>query len=274
MVFIAAASAGVWLALRTAKAYTGYRRQFTNTAQHGLREFFLFVDPAKLWIAQLWVCAGVGAIVWLLSRATGVTIAVMVLVLILPRFGLVALRRSRLARFERQLPDFLMSLAAALRAGSGLQIAVRHIVQQSPIPLAQEMGLMLQEQRMGLSFDEALLMLGRRVPGEGTALMVSALRVALHSGGNLSETLEKTAATLRSRLYMQGRIQALTSQGRMQAWVMALLPLLLAVVLDQLDPEAMALLWHTPMGWATLAVILLLEVCGMLLIRRIVAIDV
>jgi len=136
------------------------------------------------------------------------------------------------------------------------------------------MGLMLQEQRMGLSFDEALLMLGRRVPGEGTALMVSALRVALHSGGNLSETLEKTAATLRSRLYMQGRIQALTSQGRMQAWVMALLPLLLAVVLDQLDPEAMALLWHTPMGWATLAVILLLEVCGMLLIRRIVAIDV
>ncbi len=133
---------------------------------------------------------------------------------------------------------------------------------------------MLQEQRMGLSFEAALSNLGARLPSQGTALVVSALRVAMHSGGNLSETLERIASTLRARLYMQGRIRALTSQGRMQAWVMAALPLLLALVLDYLDPDAMALLWHTPMGWAVMAVVLLLETGGMLLIRRIVAIDV
>ena len=198
----------------------------------------------------------------------------MVLVLVLPRFGLASLRRRRIRRFERQLPDFLMSLAAALRAGSGLQVAVRQIVLQSPAPLSQEMGLMLQEQRMGLSFDAAINNLGARMPGQGTALVVSALRVAMQSGGNLSETLERIAATLRARLYMQGRIQALTSQGRMQAWVMAALPLLLALVLDYLDPDSMALLWHTPPGWAVIGVVLLLEGCGLLLIRRIVAIDV
>ena len=274
LVFVAGASLGGWLLLHAWAAYAGYRRQFTDTAQHGLREFFLFVDPAQLWAAQLWVCAGLGLLAWLLSRSAGVAVGSMVLVLALPRFGLAGLRRRRLGRFERQLPDFLMSLAAAPRGGSGLHVAVRQIVQQSSAPLSQEMGLMLQEQRMGLSFDAALSNLGARLPGQGTALVVSALRVAMHSGGNLSETLERIAATLRARLYMQGRIQALTSQGRMQAWVMAALPLLLALVLDYLDPAAMALLWHTPMGWAVMGVVLLLETCGLLLIRRIVAIDV
>lgn len=274
LVFVAGAALGGWLLLRAWTAYARYRRRFTDTAAHGLREFFLFVDPAQLWRAQMWGCAVLGVLTGLLSGAPVAGVAAMLMVLALPRAALAGFRRRRLERFERQLPDFLMALAAVLRAGSGLQVAVRQIVQQSPAPLAQEMSLMLQEQRMGLSFDEALSHLAQRLPGQSTALLVSALRVATHSGGNLSETLERIAATLRARLYMQGRIRALTSQGRMQAWVMAALPLLLAVVLDALDPDAMALLWHTPMGWAVLGIVLLLEGSGLLLIRRIVAIDV
>ena len=82
------------------------------------------------------------------------------------------------------------------------------------------------------------------------------------------------SVTLRARLHLQGRIQALTAQGRMQAWVVACLPPLLALVLDRLEPEAMAALWHTPLGWSVLAAIVVLESLGIYLIRRIVAIDV
>lgn len=274
LVFVTGATLGSWLLLRGWRAYTQYRQQFTETARHGLSEFFLFVDPSQLWAAQLWGCVGLGLMLWALSQRPEVAVASVILALLAPRFALVNLRRRRQERLERQLPDFLMALAAVLRAGSGLQLALRQIVRQSPEPLAQEMGLMLQEQRMGLSFDAALAQLGQRLPTTSVALMVSALRVATHSGGNLSEALERIAATLRASLYMQGRIRALTSQGRMQAWVMAALPLLLALVLEYLDPDAMALLWHTPMGWAVMAIILLLEGGGLLLIRRIVAIDV
>lgn len=133
---------------------------------------------------------------------------------------------------------------------------------------------MLREQRMGVSFEQALHNLHARMPGEGAGLVVSSLNIALHNGGNLAETLERIAMTLRARTRLRARVDALTSQGRLQAWIMACLPLALALVLDQLDPETMALLWHTPTGWAVLAVVALLEVAGIMLIRRIVDIQV
>ncbi len=133
---------------------------------------------------------------------------------------------------------------------------------------------MLREQRMGVSFEHALSNLYRRVPTESLSLIVSALNIAAQSGGNLAETLERISATLRMRLHLLGRVRALTSQGRMQAWVMASLPPGLAFVLHWLDPDAMAALWYTPAGWLVLLVIVVLEATGIFVIRRIVQIDV
>lgn len=133
---------------------------------------------------------------------------------------------------------------------------------------------MLREQRMGVSFEQALNNLYQRVPTESLSLIVSALNIAAQSGGNLAENLERISTTLRMRLHLLGRVRALTSQGRMQAWVMASLPLALAFVLHWLDPESMSALWHTPAGWAVLFLIVVLEASGIFFIRRIVQIDV
>ena len=103
---------------------------------------------------------------------------------------------------------------------------------------------------------------------------MSAVRIATETGGSLAETLERTAHTIRSRLQMEGKIRALTAQGKLQAWVVGLLPLVLMMVLNKMEPEAMSLMWNTRIGWATLVVIGLLEVMGIYVIRKIVAIDV
>jgi tight adherence protein B len=132
----------------------------------------------------------------------------------------------------------------------------------------------LREQRLGVSLEQSLNNLARRMPTQTTTLVVSAMRIASDTGGGLAETLERTAETIRSRLQLEGKIDALTSQGKMQAWVVGSLPLLLMVVLNKMDPESMGMLWHTPMGWATLAVIALLEIMGVYLIRKITSIDV
>ncbi|HCN71523.1 MAG TPA: pilus assembly protein, partial [Pusillimonas sp.] len=162
----------------------------------------------------------------------------------------------------------------ALRAGAGLQSALQTIVTQSPAPIAQELGLVLKEQRVGVSLEHALSGLRQRMPGEGTQLLVSALIIALHTGGNLAETLERIGHTLRARLHLLGRIDALTAQGRMQAWVMAGLPVLLGLVLTALEPDAMQVLWHTPLGWGVLTLVGVLEISGIFLIRKIVRIQV
>ncbi|OXR49509.1 MULTISPECIES: type II secretion system F family protein [unclassified Pusillimonas] len=257
-----------------AVAYGRYRAIFTDQADVRLAEVFLFLDARQLWALNVAFCAAVVLLVGLMSANV-----VLALMLGLGALGVPPLlarrtRQRRLAKFDAQLPDLLLALAGALRAGSGMQTALRQVVSGFAPPLSQELGLMLREQRMGRAFDEALSGLSMRMPTESTRLVVSALTIATHNGGNLAETLERIAFTLRSRLHLLGRIDALTAQGRMQAWVMAGLPLLLAVALHYLEPQAMAQLWESALGWTLIATVLVLEVAGVLLIRRIVNIEV
>ena len=129
------------------------------------------------------------------------------------------------------------------------------------------------EQRLGIPWDEALARLEQRVPSEATALTAAALRIATRSGGNLAEALDRIADTLRARSQLQARLRALTSQGRMQAWIVGALPVLLLAVLYLLEPAIMNLLWRTPAGWGVLALLAALETAGVVLIRRIARID-
>lgn len=265
----------VWLVQAGLKhAYASYRASFTDQAQIQLSEVFLFLDPVQLWFLTVFMSAGLGTMAYGLMQSIALALFVAGLALFCPPWLMRWLRQRRATQFENQLPDLLLSLAGALRAGAGLQSALHTIVAQSPAPLAQELGLVLKEQRVGVPLEHALSSLRQRMPGEGTQLLVSALTIAMHTGGNLAETLERIGHTLRARLHLLGRIDALTAQGRMQAWVMAGLPVLLGMVLTGLEPGAMQVLWHTPIGWGVLIVVGVLETSGIFLIRKIVRIQV
>lgn len=273
-IVIVAAILSWFLQRYASQIYARYRNAFKKEASVRLSEFFLFLDPAQLWFVNLMVCGFIVVLIYLLSGSAWLSAAAGALTVAAPQYSINQLKRRRLQRFDEQLPDLLQALAGALRAGSGVQAALRHIVAQSPVPLAQEFGLVLREQRMGVSLEQALAGLYRRMPTEGTGLVVSSLKIATQSGGSLAETLERIAATLRARLHLLGRVRALTSQGRMQAWVMACLPVVLGLILNQLDPDSMRVLWQTPLGWTILAVIAGLELVGIFFIRRIVNIQV
>lgn len=274
-VFAASAGLLAWFAIDFAvTAATRYRETFTRQAHFHLSDMFLFVDPGKLLLANVAVM-GIGALVVLaITGSTVFSIAAFLLLGFLPHLLFARMRKRRLARFEQQLPDALMMLAGGLRAGVSLSTAIQQLVAESRPPLSQEFSLMLREQRLGVSLEDSLGHLARRVPTPTVTLVVSAMRIASETGGGLAETLERTAATIRSAFQIEGKIDALTAQGKLQAWVVGALPLLLMAVLNRMEPEAMGMLWHTQVGWATLVVIGFLEGMGIYLIRRIVAIDV
>ncbi len=256
------------------KRYLTVRKTFEYRAGQGFAEMFLFLDAGQVWTAGAIISLAAGLLSFLLTSSPVVALSVWLAALFLPQAVLRHLRSKRLIRLERQLPDLLLSLAGALRAGVGVQSALKLATQNMPQPLAQELGLIQREQRMGVSLDQALEHFGERLASEGASLVVSALRISMHTGGNLAETLETLAGTLRARLHLKGRINALTAQGRMQSWVMALLPPGLAWALWWLDPDAMHKLWTTPAGWAVLGLVVVLEVVGMAFVRRIVTINV
>lgn len=105
-------------------------------------------------------------------------------------------------------------------------------------------------------------------------MLTTALRINREVGGNLAETIESLADTLRRKSTMEGKIESLTAQGRLQGIVMTGLPILLGMLLNFLEPEAMSKLWTTGVGWMVLAVIIGMEAAGYVIIRKITSIDV
>jgi tight adherence protein B len=273
---IAAAAASLaWLGAHAGAGALGrYRAAFTERTRFQAQEFFLFVDGRHLFVANIAVMLLGAASAWLVTGTAIVALPVFFALALLPRLLYAAMRSRRRQKFEQQLPDALMMLSGGLRAGVGLNAAMQQLVSEAHPPLAQEFMLMLREQRLGVTLEQSLNNLARRMPTQTTVLVVSAMRIAGDTGGGLAETLERTAHTIRSRLQMEGKIAALTAQGKLQAWVVSLLPVLLMLVLDRMEPEAMHYLWHTRLGWATLSAIALLEAMGVYVIRRIIAIDV
>lgn len=251
-----------------------YRALFTETARIEMGELFLFFDAERVWGANLLLAGAVALFTGVMMQSPWAGLMAGAGWLVVPRHAVRWLKRRRLRRFDAQLPDALLSLAGALAAGASLQSALTLVVAESPSPLAQEVGLMLREQRFGVSLDDALSHLDARVPTEAAHLVVAALRIAADTGGNLAETLGRIAHTLRARLQIESRIQVMTSQGRLQARVVGGLPPLLVIVLYQLEPDAMRQLWTTAAGGAVLSVVVSLELAGLWLIRRIVGIDV
>ncbi len=256
------------------KGLARYREQFTEQANVRLREMFLFMDPQRLYAMQLGLMLLSAAVAWVVSESWPVVLAVLVLALVLPRFVLRYMRRRRLDSIEQQLPDALLIVAGGLRAGTSLSSALQQFVKESRPPITQEFSLVLREQRLGVSLDQALSSLDSRVPLQGMTLAVSAMRIASETGGGLAEALERTSETLRAKLAMEGKIRALTSQGKLQAIVVGLLPVVLILALLRMEPVDMGKLFTTQIGWAVLVIVAILEILGVLLIRKIVAIDV
>lgn len=256
------------------KLLAAYRTRFTRDTHHGLRDLFLFADPARLYAINLAILVLAAMAAWLVTHSLVLALAVAVLLALAPRLVFGLLRRRRIERIEAQLPDALLMIAGGAKAGLSLVSAVRQVSAELAPPLSQEFRLMQHEQRLGVTLDDSLENLAHRVPVSSIKLMVSAMRIANETGGGLAETLERTAATLRAQHAMELKIRALTAQGKLQAWVVGLLPLFLLWVLTQMEPEAMALLCTTRMGWGVLVAVAVMEFFGVMLIRRIVAIDV
>lgn len=228
----------VWsLASLVSRGMERYRRLFTERAHVDLRELFLFIDPARLYMLNVALILLLGALTWGLTGNALPALLVAAATAFGPRVVLRWLRRRRIEKLEQQLPDALQMLSGGLKAGVSLSQAVQQLVLEASAPISQEFDLVLREQRLGVSLDDALENLRQRVPLQSVTLTVSAMRIATETGGQLAETLERAAQTLRQKLAMEGKIRALTSQGKLQAWVVGALPLFLMLVLNKMEPD-------------------------------------
>jgi len=254
--------------------YGAYRRRFTDEARNQLEGAFVFIDPERVLLLTVFGAVVVPPVLWLLTGQILLPAVVAVLAIVLPSVAYALIHRRRRAQIVLQLPDVLLMLGSSLRAGTSLQIGLDLAIRETPAPLSQELAVVMREQRLGMALEEALDTMARRLKLEEVDLVVTALTIARDIGGNLAETLDRLAGTLRTKAMIEGKIRSLTSQGKLQGMVVGALPVGMAFVLSAMEPEAMQPLFHTWWGWAVVAVIGVLELVGFLMIRKIVNIDV
>lgn len=251
-----------------------YRETFTEQASFSLADMFLFLDTRNLWNINMAAFVAVPILLWFATHNIVLVIVALALLAILPKKLYAWLRQRRIDKIQQQLPDGLMMVAGSMRAGLGFSSALESLARDTDPPLAQEFALVLREQRMGVKLEEALVHFNKRVPVQDVTLFVSAVGISREVGGNLAESLASLADTLRRRLIMEGKVKALTAQGRLQGIVMALMPVGLISFLSLAYPTTMHDLYHTPLGWGIIGIAVVMEYLGYRMSLKIVTIDI
>jgi tight adherence protein B len=235
-------------------------------------------------ILQILAAVFLGAVGYFVLNSIIYAVLGIVLGLRLPRMYVNFMASRRLRAFENQLADTLNLWVNALRSGYSVLQGMEAIATELPPPISREFERVVQEVRLGLSLEQALANLVRRMPSDDLDLIVTAVNIQREVGGNLAEILDIISHTIRERVRIKGEIRTLTSQGRLTGWVIGLLPIGLALVLYSINPgygnqlfvrEAPFVVPNIlPCGWLVIALGLIMMGAGILAIRKIVDIEV
>ena len=250
-----------------------YRENFLESMDRDLQDILLYMDPKQLFLMQTSLIALTMPITLFLFNAY-IMATVIITIILLPRIVLPIMKNKRNDLLIAQLPDTLSSLSASLRSGLNLVQGLQQIVKNQPQPISQEFAQVLIEYRMGKDLNDSLDAFADRTGREEFVILNSSIKIARAVGGNLSNTLDSLSDTLREKAKLEGRVKALTSMGRAQAWVATILPIAIGYVLYRMEPAAMMKLFTTLGGWIWLSIIVVLITLGALTIRKMVNINV
>lgn len=241
----------------------------------------LFLDQADIRMAVpkfMMICGaigGAGALMCLAMRLPVYIAPVAGLPLAsLPFVVAFVKRRMRLAKFSSQLPDALELVSRALRAGHSLASAFQLVSTEMPDPIRIEFGRVYESQNLGIPLDEALEEMADRVPNVDLRFFATAVVLQRQTGGDLAEILDKIGHLIRERFKIWGQVKALTGEGRLSGIILLALPPILFGVMYKMNPDYVMMLFNDPLGKQMLAVAIILQVIGALVIRKIVNIKV
>ena len=193
----------------------------------------------------------------------------------LPHFIIRYLCRRRVNKLEGQLVGGIQTLASGVRAGLNLVQSMELVARDGPAPLRQEMRHLLREYEYGLPLETAMNNSATRIGSGDFRLLFAALETHRQRGGDLGETLDRIADSIREIQRLESRVKSLTAQGRATArWLGAMPAIVLAILYFLVDSQGVELMWTDDIGKLLLLGIFVLEIAGFLWIRKIVSIDV
>ena len=237
-------------------------------AQSGLR-----VTVGTIVLASGCLAGIVFIVLYRMTRLPLAALAGGALAMLIPYLLASQVRTRRVRKLEEQFPEAIDLLGRALRAGHALTTGLAMVADELPHPMGAEFRMLHDQQSFGLPLHEALKNFAQRVPLLDARFFVTAVLTQRESGGNLSEVLDNLAAIIRDRFRVKRQVRVLSAHGRITAWVLASLTPVLVIVFIFLMPETYAKFYRDPLGLQLIGVALLLQIAGVLVIRKIVDIE-
>lgn len=265
--------------------YSEYEEQYVKATGATLGEYFIFIDPQKILFMKFAAAFIMFFIAFLLTFASPFLSQHVIVPIIfgtaggfvgffIPELLIKHFIKKREEKFGDQLVDGLTTISNCLKAGLSLGQGLEMMVDDMEPPISQEFGVVLKENRLGKSLEDSMNELTTRIDNQDLVLMVVSVNIAREIGGNLAEIFDRIANVIRERNVLKKKLDALTAQGKLQGWVVGSMPLALGIILYKMQPDAVSLLFTTIWGWITIAVVIVLEILGALMIRKIVNIDI
>lgn len=267
------------------QSYSDYEEQFIRSTGDTLEEYFIFIAPERILVLKF-VSAFIVFLIFVFLTFSSDFLSQYIVVPFI--FGLVAgvagffipeklihhFIVKREEKFGEQLVDGLTTISNCLKAGLSLGQGLEMMVEDMDPPISQEFGVVMKENRLGKSLEDSLNELTKRIPNPDLILMVVSVNIAREIGGNLAEIFDRISNVIRDRNILKKKLDALTSQGKLQGWVVGMMPLALGLILYKMQPDAIGLLFSTIWGWLTIATVIILEIMGAFMIKKIVTIDI
>jgi tight adherence protein B len=215
-------------------------RDFAARIAHDLAQADLKLTVSEYLMLRLLAVVGLFAIIAIIARNPIIGVLGGVLGFYMPRIYVSSLKARRLKLFNSQLPDTLSLMVNSLRSGYGLLQSMEMVSKEAPKPTNEEFGRVVREVALGLSPEDALSNLVRRINSDDLDLVATAINVQHEVGGNMAQILETIAATIRDRVKLKGDIGVLTAQQRLSGYVVTIMPVGLAFLMFLINPKYMS----------------------------------
>ncbi len=244
-----------------------------------LELMFVDVDKEKLTKTLMIGSFGLGALFFVLfwpNVVAGLAFGAVFTLLgwNLPKHIVKYLYEKRCNNFTNQMVDAMTILSNGVRAGLSVNQSMDRVVKNLPNPISQEFRLVLSQNQVGQTIEDALSELGERIPRPDVQMFVTSVNILKETGGNMAETFQTITFTIRERQKVEKKIEALTAQGIMQGIIISCIPFILMAVFFAIDPNYIMPLFNTTLGIVALMVVLTLQIIGGLMIKKVVTIKV
>ena len=247
-----------------------HRAQAKNVSQaeKQLDEMFVVVKPERLFLYYTLSPLILGGLAFFVFNSIAPALIAAGIGFILPAFIIRLMERQRRHKFLSQLVDGLMVISSSLKGGLSLLQAIEVLVEEMPAPISQEFGLVLRENKIGVTLEDSLKRLNERLKLEELGLLINSVLVARETGGDLTKVFSRLSSSIRDNHKLKESIRTLTLQGRLQGMIMSILPFIFVWWVLTFNRQHFDIMLNTEQGRMLLFIAGGLQILGIFLIHK------